>query len=275
MAILPTLVSFWVPVRNYWLEKAKLLVQSPNVDLKAQVPRIIIRSLSGEYIGDPRVLDSITALQDDTQGRIYRNAAHGVRISPKSGTDNFPVWVCLERNESCREQDICIFNPSNLEFSVAAITSICWVPTHEAANGDLYTVIGTPGRHGYEKELRLPTIVQRIGCPGQAKLSLPPSSLSGLTKLEPARQEELFNQQYNHFQKAHRDRPTITLSTCQGLYNPQKRGRSHGVLDGDLELPGISKDDLPSSIDEESSIATIQNQGCMMEEQTSEVSDAS
>ncbi|KAI3321523.1 hypothetical protein HD806DRAFT_523997 [Xylariaceae sp. AK1471] len=270
MAILPTLISFWVHVRNYRLSTANLLVQSPNVDLKAQAPRIIIRSVNGEYIGEPRVLDPIIVLQDDIKGQVYRHAAHGVRVSPKSRTDNFPVWVCLERNDHRRKNDICMLNLSNLEFSVVAITSICWVPSHEAANGDLYTVIGTPGKHGYEKEMRLPTIVQRIGFPGQTKFSLPPSSLSGLKRLELARQEELFNQQYNHFQKGYWARPTIILDMYQNLYNPRKRRRSHAAVDEDLEFSRFYNDDLPSSGDEESTGALIKKQRYKIQEKASE-----
>ncbi|KAK5635775.1 hypothetical protein RRF57_011487 [Xylaria bambusicola] len=187
---------FWVLVRNYRLLKTNSLVQSPHVDLDVYQPPIIIREINGEYMEEPRVINDTALLGDDNTRRNYRHAAHGVFIS-REYADDFPIWVCLERNMDCKDNHLAVLNLFTFKFLVVPISSICWVPSHEARNGELYTIIGGPGIHGY-KEIRLPMIVQKLGLPWQAKFAVPLSSLP-LAKLEQDRQHALFDQQYERF----------------------------------------------------------------------------
>ena len=200
---------FWVLVRNYRLLETKSLVQSPNVDLNVDSPPIIIREINGEYMEEPRAIDNIGSLEDDANVKHYRHAAHGVVVSHEYA-DDFPVWVCLERNIHCPECHLSVINLFNFNFLVVPISTICWVPSHEAANGDLYTIIGGPGKHGY-REVRLPVIVQKLGLPEQATYAVPLSNLS-LTKLESSRQHTLFDQQYMNIKRTYAARPFRNLN---------------------------------------------------------------
>ncbi|KAI0401571.1 hypothetical protein F4802DRAFT_421755 [Xylaria palmicola] len=257
MAIHPV---FGVLVRNYRVSETDLLVQSPNVDLKADVPRVIIRNISQDYMGEPYTFEDISLLKDDIGSKTYRDAAHGVYISPESQTENFPLWVCLERSERRRENHIWALNLSNFEFLPVPMAKVCWVPSHETTDGDLYTVISSPGKHGYEKEMRLPTIVQKIGLPEQAKFDLPPSSLSGFTRLDRRRQEELFVKQYMKMQWKCETRSMITAdgllchkpSQKQSRQRPLRRprGRHYTAIDEGLRFPGFCEEDFSSSDEE-------------------------
>ncbi|KAI0509236.1 hypothetical protein F5B22DRAFT_367569 [Xylaria bambusicola] len=180
-------------VRNYRSLKTNSLVQSPNVELKAYKPPIIIREIKGEYMGEPHVINDIALLGDDNTGREYRYPAHGVVVSRKDA-DDFPVWVCLEQNEHLKPNHLRVFNLFTFKFLTVPISTICWVPSHKARDDELYTMIGSPGRHGY-KEIRLPMIVQKLGLPSQAKFAVPASSIP-LTKLEQNQQHALFDKQY-------------------------------------------------------------------------------
>ncbi|TGJ78537.1 hypothetical protein E0Z10_g10226 [Xylaria hypoxylon] len=126
---------------------------------------------------------------------------------------------------------------------VVSIANICWVPSHEATNGDLYTIIGDPGRHGYQIS-RLPAIVQNLGIPRQAKFGFLPTSLSGFKKLEPRRQQELFDHQYLNMKRGSKRCPRLGHLN---LYGPGQRQRSHTVTDEGSELPDFCQDSFPSS----------------------------
>ncbi|KAI8627843.1 hypothetical protein F5Y19DRAFT_156999 [Xylariaceae sp. FL1651] len=238
MAIHPTRVPYRVLVRNYYCSKTNSLVQSPNVDLKARLPSVIVRSIDQDYAGDPRIIDSATQLREDLDKKVYHDSAHGVYISPTSRLNNFPLWVCLEQSDRCRDNEIYVFNLSTFECSANAIETICWVPSHEAANGDLYTVIGRPLKQGFEKELRLPVIMQRICLPRQAKFRLLQfSSLSRLMKLDPIRQAAFFDQQYMHIRKGYCILHTITLNKTEYLSSSAPPRHLLGTFDEDLEIP--------------------------------------
>ncbi|KAI1423430.1 hypothetical protein F5Y12DRAFT_536540 [Xylaria sp. FL1777] len=242
----------WVLVRNYRLLKTNSLVQSPNVALEAQGPRVIIREINGEYMEEPRVVDDIKSLGDDINRKAYHHAAHGVYISQETHAGNFPIWVCLERSVNCQEYHLSVLNLYSFEFSVFPISKICWIPSHETADGELYTIISGPGKHGY-KETHLPAIVQKLGLPEQAKYAVPLSSLPGLTKLEPRRQQKLFNQQYMNFKQGYRACSRLTRLNLRGLgYQRQ----SHIGIDS--EFPGFCRDDYLYS-DEESTSSLPQN----------------
>ncbi|KAI1363325.1 hypothetical protein F5Y08DRAFT_242783 [Xylaria arbuscula] len=139
---------FWVLVRNYHLLGTNSLVQSPNIDLKAHKSPVIVREINGEYMGGPRTIDNLKLLGEDQNKKHYRHAAHGVAVSQEYA-DDFPVWVSLERNTNCPDNHLTVLNLFNFKFSIVPISTICWVPSHEAANRDLYTIIGSPGKHGY------------------------------------------------------------------------------------------------------------------------------
>ncbi|KAI1748750.1 hypothetical protein F4782DRAFT_341623 [Xylaria castorea] len=250
--------QFWVLVRNYRLLEKDLLVpvQSPNVDLRPKAPQIIIRAIDGDYMGEPRTLDAVTLLRDDIDGTVYRHAAHGVYISSEPHKDHFPLWVCLQRNERYQESHIWVLNLSNFKFLTVPVSKVCWVPTHEAANGDLYTVISSPGRHGYAKEMRLPTVAQQIGLPEQARFKLPSSSLAGFTRLEPERQEALFKKQYMSVQERCRARSGIATRQLPWSRREHQRGQFYAASSKDLENPGFLRDDFSS--DEESTSSLLQ-----------------
>ncbi|KAI3335454.1 hypothetical protein F4824DRAFT_157265 [Ustulina deusta] len=239
---------FWVLVRNYRLLETNSLVQSPNVDLEAQGPRVIIREINGEYMEEPRVVNDIKLLGDDIDRKDYRHAAHGVYVSEEPHADNFPVWVCLKRNLHCQEYHLWVLNLYSFKFLVVPISKICWVPSHEAANGELYTIISSPGKRGY-KETRLPTIVQKIGIPEQAKYAVPLSSLPGLTKLEPRRQQEVFHQQYMTMKQGYRTRSRLTHLNLRGLAQRQ----SHTAIDINLEFPEFCRNEYLYSDEERAS----------------------
>ncbi|KAI1275432.1 hypothetical protein F5Y07DRAFT_176481 [Xylaria sp. FL0933] len=242
---------FWVLVRNYRLLATNSLVQSPHVDLKAHGPPVIVREISGEYMEEPHAVDDITLLGDDINRKHYRHAAHGVCISRRSHVGNFPVWVCLKRNLHCQEYHLCVLNLYSFKFLVVPISSICWVPSHEATNGELYTIIGSPGRHGY-KETRLPSIKQKLGYPEQAIYAVPPSSLPGLTKLEPRRQQELFSRQYMNIKQGYR---TCSKPTQPSLHERKQRRRPYSA--SSPELPDFCRDGYLAS-DEESTSHLVQ-----------------
>ncbi|KAJ8125647.1 hypothetical protein O1611_g7992 [Lasiodiplodia mahajangana] len=230
--------GYLVLVRKYRLSKTNVLVESPNVDLNAQTPRIIIRTLDGEYKGEPRAIDDATSLRDDVDKRAYRDIAHGVYICAESDAGNFPVWVCLERNSEHRQdKHISVLNLYRLEFSVVPLANICWVPSHKASNGDMHTIISDPGRHGYTKETFIPTIIQNIRFPEQAKFSHPPSSLPGFTRLGQKRRMELYNRQLMGMQEAR----TPRLGRLPQLYT---------AINENSGLPWFVNDDLPSSDEE-------------------------
>ncbi|KAI0432009.1 hypothetical protein F5Y09DRAFT_172145 [Xylaria sp. FL1042] len=235
---------FWVLVRNYRLFKTNSLVQSPNVDLKAHGPPVIVREIIGEYLEEPRVIDDITLLGDEINTKDYRHAAHGVCISLQSHADDFPIWVCLKRKH-CPEYHLWVLNLYNFKFLVVPISSICWVPSHEAASGELYTIIGSPGRHGY-KEMRVPTIKQKLGLPEQAIYAVPHSTLPGLKKIESRRQHELFSRQYMKAIRTSRIRPGLTYPD---LRDPKQPRQFHTVTTSGL--PDFCRDGYLSS-DEES-----------------------
>ncbi|KAI1123907.1 hypothetical protein F5Y10DRAFT_41458 [Nemania abortiva] len=233
--------GFLVLVRKYRLLNSNVLVQSPNVDLNARTPRIIIRTIDEEYRGEPRVVDDATSLRDDADKRAYRDIAHGVYVSPESDARNFPIWVCLERNSEHRQdKHISVVNLYKLEFSVVPIANICWVPSHRATNGDVHTVISDPGKRGYVKETFVPTIIQNIRFPEQAKFSHPPSSLPGFTKLSEARRTELYNRQLMSMQEAR----TPRLGRLP---------RFHTAIDPNSSLPWFVTDDFSSSDEENTS----------------------
>ncbi|KAI0099836.1 hypothetical protein GGR51DRAFT_386114 [Nemania sp. FL0031] len=230
--------EYLVLVRKYRLSKTNVLVESPNVDLNAQTPRIIIRTLDGDYKGEPRVIDDATSLRDDIDKRAYRDITHGVYISPESDAGNFPIWVCLGRNSEHRlDKHISVLNLYRLEFSVVPIANICWVPSHKASNGDVHTIISDPGRRGYAKETFIPTVIQNIRFPEQAKFSHPPSSLPGFTILGQKRRMELYNRQLMSMQAAR----TPCLRRLPQLYAPTNQHSG---------LPWFVNDDLPSSDEE-------------------------
>ncbi|KAI0455748.1 hypothetical protein F5B21DRAFT_180767 [Xylaria acuta] len=256
--------QFWVLVRNYRLLENSSLVQSPNVDLKARLPQIIIRAVDGDYMGEPRTLDAVTSLGDAIDGTVYRNAAHGVYISSESHQGHFPLWVCLQRNERCRENHVWVLNLFNFKYLTVPIPKICWVPTHEAANGDLYTVISNPGKHGYSKEMYLPTVAQKIGLPEQASFKLPSSRLAGFTRLEPKAQEAFFKKQYMSIQ----ERREITTRQLSWSRRGNQRRQFHAASNEDLEIPEFFNDDFSS--DEESTRPMIQERIGKMQEQIAE-----
>ncbi|KAF2962719.1 hypothetical protein GQX73_g10856 [Xylaria multiplex] len=231
---------FWVLVRNYRWSNTKLLVQSPHVDLKAQVSRIIIRAIDGEHMGEPRVVDDVTLLRDDIDGRIYHHAAHGVCISLESYADSFPVWVCLERNERHQENHVWVLNLYNYKFVVVPIAKICWVPSHQATNGQLLTIIGDPGRHGYQGTY-LPAISQNLGLPKQAKLRFLPTDLLGYEKLEPRRQQELFDHQYLNMNRGPGNYPRLGHPNLYGLRRLQQPS---AIINEGSELPDFCQDDF-------------------------------
>ncbi|KAI8948125.1 hypothetical protein F4801DRAFT_474020 [Xylaria longipes] len=242
--------QFWVLVRNYRLLEKDLLVQSPNVDLKARVPRIIIRTINGDYMGEPRILEAPTSL-GDIDGTVYRHAAHGVYVSSEPHEHHFPLWVCLQGNEHCQESHIWVLDLFKFEFLMVPISKVCWVPTHEAVNGDLYTVISSPGKHGYAKEMYLPTVAQKIGLPEQARFKLPSSSLAGFTRLEPKRQEALFKKQYMSIQERCGMRSSIAARQLPWSRRGIQRRQFYTASDADLKNPEFLNDD--SSSDESTS----------------------
>ncbi|GAP90202.2 hypothetical protein SAMD00023353_4200440 [Rosellinia necatrix] len=242
MAIHPL---FFVLVRNYRVLETNSLVQSPNLDLTARGPQqIIIRTIDGEHMGEPRALNDAGLLGDDTDRKAYRHAAHGVCTSIESHPNNFPVWVCLQR-QPCPPNHLWVLNLSNFEFLVVPITEVCWVPSHEAPNGDLYTTIGSPGKHGYEKETRLPMIVQKVGFPEQTRFDIPLSSLSGFERLQPGRQQTLFGYQSMKIQQARLARSRVTP------YHAQTNRQLYRALPEDLPLPNFYQHDSSSDESED------------------------
>ncbi|KAI0857785.1 hypothetical protein F4860DRAFT_333856 [Xylaria cubensis] len=262
--------QFWVLVRNYRLLENGLLVrvQSPNVDLRATFPQIIVRAIDGDYMGEPRTLHTATLLRDDNDRTVYRHAAHGVYISSDPHKDHFPLWVCLQQNEGCRESHIRVLNLSNFEYLTVPVSKVCWVPTHEAADGDLYTVISSPGKHGYAKETYLPTVAQQIGLPEQAGFKLLPSSLAGFTRLGPERQEALFVKQYMSIQERFRARSRMPTRQVPWSRRESSRRRFYTASDRDSENYGFFKDDFSS--DEESTSSLLQERIERIQEKTPE-----
>ncbi|GAW21329.1 hypothetical protein ANO14919_108480 [Xylariales sp. No.14919] len=232
---------FWVPVRDYRLLHTKSLVQSPHINLEAKVPRVIIRAIDGEYVGEPRVIDDAAALADDINGKIYSHAAHGVCVSLESHADGFPVWVCLKRNEHCQENHVWVLNLFNSEFLVVPIANICWVPSHEAADGGLYTIIGDPGKHGYQGSY-LPAVTQELDLPRRAKLCLLPTDLPGFKRLEARRQQELFDRQYLNMKKDSEKCPKPDRLSLQCLRQPEQQQQPHAAVHGISKLPAFCED---------------------------------
>ncbi|KAI0468855.1 hypothetical protein F4859DRAFT_185211 [Xylaria cf. heliscus] len=266
--------QFWVLVRNYRLLENNLLVQSPNVDLKVRTPQelrapqIIIRAINGDYMGEPRTLEAVTLLEGDINGAVYRHAAHGVYVSLESNGGHFPLWVCLQRDERCQEGHIWALNLFNFEYQTVPISKICWVPTHEAANGCLYTVISSPGKHGYTKEMYIPTVAQEIGLPEQAKFQLLSSSLAGFTRLEPERQEALFKKQYMSIQERHKTRSRISPQQPPWFKRGDQRQPFYTPNDEDSTVLRFLNDDLSS--DEESTSSLLEERVRNLQEQTTE-----
>ncbi|KAI0540375.1 hypothetical protein GGR58DRAFT_143685 [Xylaria digitata] len=234
---------FWVLVRNYRWSHTKLLVQSPHVDLKARAPRIVIRAIDGEYMGEPHIVDDVTSLRDDIDGRIYHHAAHGVCVSLESQADSFPVWVCLERNERHQENHVWVLNLYSYKFLVVPIANICWVPSHQAINGRLFTIIGDPGRHGYQGTY-LPAISQSLGLPKQAKLCFLPTDLSGCERLHPRRQQEVFDHQYLNMNRGPGNCSRLGHPNLYGLRQLQRSSRT--IIEGS-GLPDFCQDDFAES----------------------------
>ncbi|KAH8156422.1 hypothetical protein CIB48_g11826 [Xylaria polymorpha] len=260
--------QFWVLVRNYHLLENGLLVQSPHLDLRVRIPQIIIRAINGDYMGEPRPLESVTSLGNAVDRTVYRCAAHGVYISPGSNEGHFPLWVCLQRNELCQEGHVWVINLSDFEYLTVPISEICWVPTHEAADGKLFTVIGSPGKHGYAKETYLPTVAQELGFPEQAKFQLPASRLAGFTRLEPERQEAFFKKQFMSIQERCRPRSRVAERRLPWSRRGNQWRQFYTATDEDSEDPGFFKDDFSS--DDESTIPPLQERIGEMQEQISE-----
>ncbi|KAI0445809.1 hypothetical protein F4803DRAFT_108176 [Xylaria telfairii] len=237
--------QFWVLVRNYHLLENGLLVQSPNVDLRVRSPQIIIRAISGDYMGEPRTLESATSLRNAVDETVYPYAAHGVYISG-SNEDYFPLWICLQRNEPSQEGHVWVINLSSFEYLTLPISEICWVPTHEAADGKLFTVIGSPGKHGYAKETYLPTVAQELGFPEQAKFQLPASGLPGFTRLEPEKQEAFFKKQFMSIQERCKPRSRIAEWQLPWSRRENQWRQFYTTSDEDSEDPGFFKDDFSS-----------------------------
>ncbi|KAI0162095.1 hypothetical protein GGR57DRAFT_517524 [Xylariaceae sp. FL1272] len=148
-----------VLVRYYWYSRTKRRVLSPNVDLHAPLPKIIARPIYDGFKGEPQEIESAQELRNDheNESNIREDAADGVYISPQN---------------------------------------ICWVPGFEAKNGDLYTIISSPGKEGYKKEERIPVMVQRKGHPEDTRQQLLAlSKLSTLKRVSDAEGEEFLEAQ--------------------------------------------------------------------------------
>ncbi|KAI0870787.1 hypothetical protein GGS24DRAFT_91785 [Hypoxylon argillaceum] len=242
---------FLVVVRKYRVLKSNALVESPNVDLKAQNDQIIVRTIDGEYKGEPRVIEDATSLVLDVDKKVYRDIAHGVHIQPNSIERPFPIWVCLQRNsEHSQDKHIWVLNLCSRQFLPVPIANICWVPSHEGRNGDLHTVISNPGQRGYEKQKRLPTIVQKRGSPEQTRLDDPFSSLLGFTKLSEKQRVKLYYEQLISMQQARETQLRIALRARNGFQRPLQ---FHTATDQRSKLPPFLSYDLSSSDEENTS----------------------
>ncbi|KAI1261698.1 hypothetical protein F5Y18DRAFT_197458 [Xylariaceae sp. FL1019] len=172
-------------VRYYWYSRMKRRVLSPNVDLRAGLPKIIARPVYDGFRGEPMEIASAEDLRNDHENdsKPRQEAADGVYISPRVPADDFPLWPCLAQSDRCpKEEEVFVVNLYEHESLPVPIKNICWVPGYEADNGDLYTVISSPGKEGYRKAERLPVMVQRQGHPEHTKRQL--LALSELSTLK-------------------------------------------------------------------------------------------
>ncbi|KAI1328687.1 hypothetical protein F5Y16DRAFT_147379 [Xylariaceae sp. FL0255] len=202
------LLRYKVPVRRYRCANTHRPVQSLNVDLHTVgCPKLIFRRIhkDNRFKDDPQIIDIINSedpakyLENDIDddGKVIDEPAHGIHFSLcNDSIQHSPVWARLRQSELCKNNDIYVLNLDSFESFSIPITRICWVPTYEAEDGRLYTIIGCPGKVGRDKDLVIPAIIQRRDYPEETRLqSLSEAQLSGLFEIRTVTKEGFLESQ--------------------------------------------------------------------------------
>lgn len=245
---LTVMAGYHIYVQDYHWSHHNLVVQSPILNLSFPPTTLIVRPLEGANKEEPWVVGSVADLKDDIHGEVYRTEAHGVLV-PTDGRQaaQAPVWVPV-RSDGCKENGVYVVNLVTFKATDAPITQICWVPGREGPDQSLYTVIGAPRK--LLGAMRVLTILQRVGSPGEARyMLLDPSKLASYDEISDVRKKSLFDIQLRAIQAKSKP-PSTALRDVYRLYTSPYR--EHGrrtldeIIDEDLDVPGLHSTDCSS-----------------------------
>ncbi|KAI1801588.1 hypothetical protein F4811DRAFT_457420 [Daldinia bambusicola] len=217
---------YHVPVRNYHWAHQNIVVQSPILSLDSSVEDLIVRPLEGVNRNEPRIVSSVSDLNDDIFEGEYQAEAHGVFISTDSEKiDHYPIWVTVHGHE-CGKNEIYAANLITLKASNIPVAHVCWVPCLEAPDGNLYTVIGAPRKtFGTTRVL---TITQPLGFPKESKLALlDPVELNSYKQIGDYQKRSLFEVQRTAMRRDRRPSPLL-LNAFRVFLSPYRH--DHGRL---------------------------------------------
>ncbi|KAH7037123.1 uncharacterized protein B0I36DRAFT_402654, partial [Microdochium trichocladiopsis] len=206
--LLQNMAIYHISVRDYFWPAGNVMVQCPARNLSATSSPPIIRPLAGVNKGEPRFLDSAGSLEDRHDSRPYLTEAHGVLVPADSALDRVPIWVPF-RQQPARQNDPPVkkhdrtpLQATPVETLLAAdlttstqlqvpMDQICWVPTREASDGRICTIIAsqlTVGRKNMSHVL-----LQSIESPASAKFALlSTQELSEFSEIDNNRKQQLF-----------------------------------------------------------------------------------
>ncbi|KAI0600619.1 hypothetical protein F4775DRAFT_42287 [Biscogniauxia sp. FL1348] len=232
---------FSVLVRDYHWSKNNYRVQSPVLDLKSAASNFIIRPLQGNNKDESRIVDPKSDVRDDIKDAAYQTEADGVFISATQESDYFPVWVPIQGNnvDKKKENETYVVNLNTYDVLKVDVAQICWIPSHEAPGGKLYTVIGTR-KMGHDEMIIC--ILQQTGFPSQAKFDLvPPSVLSRCENLDGARKQQLFYFQLTVTNMPYQVQEPVMMLVSRVFVSPFRfncgRRRFQDVLEENVTIP--------------------------------------
>ncbi|KAI1478270.1 hypothetical protein F4774DRAFT_171357 [Daldinia eschscholtzii] len=217
---------YHIPVRNYHWAHQNIVVQSPVLNLDSSVPELIVRPLEGVNRNEPRIIRSVSDLNDDIFAGEYQAEAHGVFISTDSQKiEHFPVWVTVHGHE-CRKNEIHAANLTSFKACNISIAHICWVPCLEAPDGNLYTIIGAPRKT--VGTTRVLTVVQPLGFPKESKLALlDPAEFGSFKQIGDDQKRNLFEVQRTALRRNSKPSPLL-LNAFRVFSSPYRH--DHGRL---------------------------------------------
>ncbi|KAI1463697.1 uncharacterized protein F4812DRAFT_463525 [Daldinia caldariorum] len=217
---------YHITVRNYHWAHQNTVVQCPVPNLDSPVEDLIVRPLEGVNRNEPRIISSVSALNDDIFEGEYQAEAHGAFISTDpENIDHYPVWATVHGHE-CGKDEIYVANLTAFKASSIPIAHICWVPCLEAPDGNLYTIIGAP-RQTFGTT-RVPTIIQPLGFPKESRLALrDPVELDSYKQIGDDRKRNLFEVQRTAMRRNRRPSPLL-LNAFRVFSSPYRL--DHGRL---------------------------------------------
>lgn len=251
---------YHIPVRDYYWPAGSITVQCPLRDLDTTCDSPIIRPLAGVNKGEPRFVDKITDLVDQGPSQTYETEAHGVLVPTDSILKRIPVWVpfrqqpaqqCVnppskhekKSSVSAAAESVLVADLNTSSRLQARLDRICWVPSHEAPDGRICTVIASQLTVGRKKMSHV--LVQSIESPGSAKfVLLTTQELAGFSEIDENRKKQLFEVQMMMVLRQKRSLSPSLKNALRLVLVSQPRAASKRLLwdclDEDMAVPRCS-----------------------------------